>query len=70
MYKLKTTYSTDLAEDLKTIHGIAADAELERILSYEIAAELKREGIDPNEVTIERTREGNTVFFTAKRRGE
>lgn len=65
MYTLKSTYSIDLVSDLKKIHGVSVEKELERLLQYEIDAELKRENIDPNKVTVVRRREGNTVFFDA-----
>jgi hypothetical protein len=40
---LKAEYSTELAQDLKAIHGLDAEAELANILSTEILAEINRE---------------------------
>lgn len=42
---LKATYSVELAQDLKAIHGLNADAELANILSTEMLAEMNREVI-------------------------
>jgi hypothetical protein len=42
---LKAEYSLELAEDLKAIHGLNAEAELANILSTEILAEINREVI-------------------------
>jgi hypothetical protein len=40
---LKANYSMELAQDLKAIHGLNAEAELANILSSEILAEINRE---------------------------
>ena len=40
---LKAEYTTELAQDLKAIHGLDAEAELSNILSTEINAEINRE---------------------------
>ena len=40
---LKANYSLELAQDLKAIHGLDAEAELANILSTEILAEINRE---------------------------
>ena len=40
---LKAKYSTELAQDLKAIHGLDAESELSNILSGEILAEINRE---------------------------
>ena len=40
---LKAEYSMELAQDLKAIHGLDAEAELANILSTEILAEINRE---------------------------
>ncbi len=40
---LKATYSLELAQDLKAIHGLDAENELANILSTEILAEINRE---------------------------
>jgi len=40
---LKAEYSIELAQDLKSVHGLDAEAELSKILSTEILAEINRE---------------------------
>ena len=40
---LKAEYSTELAQDLKAVHGLDAETELANILSSEILAEINRE---------------------------
>ena len=40
---LKAQYSMELAQDLRAIHGLDAEAELANILSSEILAEINRE---------------------------
>ena len=50
---LKAEYSLELAQDLKAIHGLNAEAELANILSTEILAEINREVI-------------RTIYSTAK----
>jgi len=40
---LKAEYSTELAQDLKAVHGLDAETELANILSTEIMAEINRE---------------------------
>jgi hypothetical protein len=42
---LKAEYTTELAQDLKAIHGLDAETELSHILSTEILAEINRECI-------------------------
>jgi hypothetical protein len=44
--KLKAEYSIELAQDLKQVHGVDAEAELINILEYEISAELDRELVE------------------------
>jgi len=44
--KLKAQYSIELAQDLKNVHGLDAEAELINIIEYEISAELDRELAD------------------------
>lgn len=51
--KLKAEYSLELAQDMKAVHGIDAEAELSNILSAEILAEINREVI-------------RTIYTTAK----
>ena len=43
---LKAEYSMELAQDLKAVHGLDAEAELANILSTEILAEINREVIE------------------------
>ena len=50
---LKAEYTTELAQDLKAIHGLDAETELANILSAEILSEINREVI-------------RTIFHTAK----
>ena len=40
---LKAEYSTELAQDLKAVHGLDAETELANILSTEVLAEINRE---------------------------
>jgi hypothetical protein len=54
---LKAEYSLELAQDLKAIHGLNAEAELANILSTEILAEINREVIR----TIYKTAETGAV---------
>ena len=42
---LKAEYTTELAQDLKAVHGLDAETELSNILSNEILAEINREVI-------------------------
>ena len=58
---LKAEYSLELAQDLKAIHGLNAEAELANILSSEILAEINREVIR----TIYKTAEPGAQFNTA-----
>lgn len=44
--KLKAEYTHEMAQDLKAVHGLDAEAELINILEYEITAELDRELVD------------------------
>ena len=50
---LKAEYSLELAQDLKAIHGLNAEAELANILSTEILAEINREVIRTIYMTAE-----------------
>ena len=50
---LKAEYSIELAQDMKSVHGLDAEAELTNILSAEILAEINREVI-------------RTIYTTAK----
>ena len=54
---LKAEYTTELAQDLKAVHGLSAETELANILSTEILAEMNREiirTINLNSVTSTR----------------
>ena len=50
---LRAGYSMELAQDLKALHGLDAEAELANILSTEILAEINREIIDLIDVKAE-----------------
>ena len=50
---LRAAYTMELAQDLKAIHGLDAEAELSNILSTEILAEINREVV-------------RTIYITAK----
>jgi len=43
---LRATYTTEMAQDLKAVHGLSAETELANILSTEILAEMNREMIN------------------------
>ena len=43
---LRATYTTELAQDLKAVHGLDAESELANILSTEILGEINKEIID------------------------
>lgn len=43
---LKAEYTMELAQDLKSVHGLDAEAELANILSTEVLAEINRELLD------------------------
>ena len=58
---LKAEYTLELAQDLKAIHGLNAEAELANILSTEILAEINREVIR----TIYKIAEQGAVVNTA-----
>lgn len=42
---LKASYSTELAQDLRAIHGLDAETELSNILATELLAEINREAV-------------------------
>ncbi|MFP9216633.1 hypothetical protein, partial [Enterococcus faecalis] len=44
--QLKAAYSIELAQDLRAVHGMDADAELSGILATEIMLEINREVVD------------------------
>jgi len=41
--KLKAEYTIEMAQDLKSVHGMDAEAELQSILQYEVTQEIDRE---------------------------
>ena len=57
---LKAEYSLELAQDLKAIHGLNAEAELANILSTEILAEINREVIRTIYIVAEQGAVSNT----------
>jgi len=64
---LKAEYTTELAQDLKAIHGLSAETELANILSTEILAEMNREIIrlvNVNSVTSTRGASAGTFNAT------
>jgi hypothetical protein len=59
---LKAEYTLELAQDLKAIHGLDAEAELSNILSGEILAEINREVVRSIIITAEKgAAEGTTT---------
>jgi hypothetical protein len=59
---LKAEYTLELAQDLKAIHGLDAEAELSNILSGEILAEINREVVRSIIITAEKgASEGTTT---------
>ena len=58
---LKAEYSLELAQDLKAIHGLNAEAELANILSTEILAEINREVIRTIYLVAEQGAVSNTA---------
>ena len=61
--QLKAEYSMELAQDLKAVHGLDAEAELANILSGEILAEINREVIRSMVITGKRGGIGATEAF-------
>jgi nucleoid-associated protein YgaU len=59
--KLKATYSLELAQDLKAVHGLDAESELTNILSSEILAEINREVIRSIYITAKPGAQSGTV---------
>ena len=58
---LKAEYTTELAQDLKAIHGLSAETELANILSTEILAEMNREIIRLVNIGAKVSLRGNTA---------
>jgi hypothetical protein len=61
--QLKAEYSMELAQDLKAVHGLDAEAELANILSGEILGEINREVIRSMVITGKRGGVGATEAF-------
>jgi hypothetical protein len=58
---LKAEYTMELAQDLKAIHGLDAEAELSNILSTEILAEINREIVRTINITAKPGCQENTT---------
>lgn len=59
---LKAEYSLELAQDLKAVHGLDAEAELSNILSAELLAEINREVVRTINITaLQGARSGTTT---------
>lgn len=58
---LKAEYTTELAQDLKSVHGLDAEAELANILAAEILAEINREVVRKINITAKIGCTANTV---------
>jgi hypothetical protein len=58
---LKAEYTMELAQDLKSVHGLDAEAELSNILATEILAEINREVVRDIYVTAEWGAQSGTV---------
>lgn len=61
---LKASYSVEFAQDLKSLHGLDADAELSNILSTEILAEVNREVLRTMYIAAQRGAADATVAGT------
>ena len=62
---LKADYSLELAQDLKAVHGLDAEAELSNILAAEILAEINREVIRAiNKTGVAGSQSGTTTAGT------
>lgn len=58
---LKAEWTMELAQDLKTVHGLDAETELSNILSSEILAEINREAVRTIYVTAKQGATENTT---------
>lgn len=58
---LKAEYTMELAQDLKAVHGLDAEAELSNILSAEILAEINREVVREINITAVQGAQENTT---------
>lgn len=64
--QLKAAYSIELAQDLRAVHGMDADAELSGILATEIMLEINREVVDWINYSAQVGKTGNTLTAGAK----
>lgn len=64
--QLKAQYSIELAQDLRAVHGMDADAELSGILATEIMLEINREVVDWINYTAQVGKTGQTLTVGTK----
>lgn len=64
--QLKAQYTIELAQDLRAVHGMDADAELQNILATEIMLEINREMVDWINYTAQVGKSGMTLAVGAK----
>lgn len=64
--QLKASYSIELAQDLRSVHGMDADAELSSILASEIILEINREVVDWINFTAQVGKTGMTMTIGSK----
>ncbi|QQK88269.1 major capsid protein [Providencia phage PSTRCR_127] len=64
--QLKASYSIELAQDLRAVHGMDADAELSAILASEIMLEINREVVDWVNYTAQPGKTGMTLTIGSK----
>ncbi|QPB12421.1 major capsid protein [Providencia phage PSTCR6] len=64
--QLKASYSIELAQDLRSVHGMDADAELSSILASEIILEINREVVDWINFTAQVGKTGMTMTLGSK----
>lgn len=64
--QLKAQYSVELAQDLRAVHGMDADAELSAILATEIMLEINREIVDMINYTAQVGKTGFTQTVGSK----
>jgi len=64
--QLKAQYSVELAQDLRAVHGMDADAELSAILATEIMLEINREIVDTINYTAQIGKSGFTQTTGSK----
>lgn len=64
--QLKAQYSIELAQDLRAVHGMDADAELANILATEIMLEINREVIDWINYSAQIGKTGQTLTIGSK----